>query len=356
MLKANITKRIALLSHRVASSFVSDKIKAKEIGLAINDEHKPETQALKQKLKKGIGSKFNRNRSEIQHILNDYKHIERQIELGDGKISADEIVISSWNVNGLKRLLKTQDLQNYIEERNLDIICLNETKLPDIDFEEDITSWIPKGYTKIFNCCKIRNGYSGTAIITKHKPISVDFDIGIKKHALEGRTTTAEFDKFYLVSSYFPNSGKGLVGLQYRLEEWDPDFREYVNELRKKKHVVICGDLNCCHQEKDLYKPTKSREKTPGYTIEERRSFSELLDSGFVDTFRYLHPDSTEYSYYSISLAGVRSKTKGWRLDYFLVDKDSMHAVKNSLINHDVYGSNHLPVELILDPQFKTKN
>ena len=337
---------------KTASEWLQQKAKESDG----ESENQLDTQTSKPKLNKGIGNKFNRNRCEIQDILDDYEHIDRKIELGDGKILEDDIIISSWNVNGLKRLLKTENLQKYIKERGLDMICLNETKLADVEFDEDITGWIPEGYTGIFNCCKIRNGYSGTAIITKHKPISVKFDIGVKKHALEGRTITAEFEKFYLVSSYFPNSGEGLVGLRYRHEEWDPDFRKYVNELRKEKHVIICGDLNCCHQQNDLHAPTKSHEKTAGYTVEERRNFSELLDSGFVDTFRSLHPDSKEYSYYSISMAGVRSKTKGWRLDYFLIDKDGMQGVRNSLINHDVYGSNHLPVELIIDPQFKTRS
>jgi len=294
--------------------------------------------------------KLNRNRSMMENLLDNYIPPDRLIELGDGKIEAKEILIGTWNVNGLNSLLKKDNLPKYMEERKPDILCLNETKLTDDNCLEIGTKWIPEGYYSYFNCCKIKKGYAGTAIVSKYKPLSITFDLGIKKHGLEGRTITAEFETFYLVSCYVPNAGENLVGLPYRSEEWDPDLRNYVNELKKKKNVILCGDLNCAHQEIDIYDP-KGKDKSPCFTPQERKGFGELLDSGFVDTFRHFYPQEKKFSFFSVRFDS-RGTYRGWRLDYVLVNKEGIKGVKDALIHDKVLGSDHVPVEIILDPKF----
>jgi len=294
--------------------------------------------------------KLNRNRSSLEDALDNYEHNTRAIALGDGKIESKEILISSWNVNGLSALLKKENLHNYMKEVQPEIICLNEIKLTDANCEEIGTKWIPEGYHGYFNCCKVKKGYAGVAVVSKHKPISVKFDLGVKKHDLEGRTITVEFEHFYLVSCYVPNAGDGLVGLPYRTQEWDPDFRAYLADLKQKKHVILCGDLNCAHKEIDLHKP-KGNEKTAGFTPEERKEFGVLLDSGFVDTFRHFYPEEQKFSYFSLRFNN-RATNKGWRLDYFLIDKEGMSSVKDSTINDKIFGSDHLPIELKFNPNF----
>jgi len=276
----------------------------------------------------------------------------RTIALGDGKIESKEILISSWNINGLLMVLRNGCLQDYMKDVQPDILCLVETKLTDASLDD---KWIPDGYHGYFNCCKIKKGYSGVAIISKYKPISVKFDLGIEKHDLEGRSITAEFEHFYLVLCYVPNAGVGLVGLPYRTQEWDPDFRKYLGELKSKKHVILCGDLNCSHQEIDIHKP-KGNEKSAGFTPEERKEFDALLDSGFVDTFRHFYPEEQKFSYFSLRFPSNRVQNKGWRLDYFLVDKEGLSSVKDSTINYQINGSDHLPIELKFKPYFALKN
>jgi len=295
--------------------------------------------------------KLTRDRSLIEDILDDYEHNTREIALGDGKIDSKEILISSWNVNSFSALIKKPDLHNYMKEVQPEIICFNEIKLTDANCEEIGTKWVPEGYNGYFNCCKIKKGYAGVAIVSKHKPISVKFDLGIKKHDLEGRTITLEFEHFYLVSCYVPNAGDKLVGLAYRTQEWDPDLRNYLGELKKKKHVILCGDLNCAHKEIDIYEP-KGHDKSACFTPQERKEFTLLLESGFVDTFRHFYPDDQRFSYFTVRFPKFRSENKGWRLDYFLVDEEGMSAVKDSTINDEIYGSDHLPIELRFNPNF----
>lgn len=272
------------------------------------------------------------------------------LELGDGRIFSSSLLISSWNISGLKAILFKDHLINYMKERNPDILCLLETKLNDHQIDKEGTKWIPEGYTAYFNCCKVIKGYSGSAILTKYKPMSVQFGIGIEKHDQEGRVITLEFEAFFLVTCYLPNSGAKLEKLEYRTKEWEPDFRSYVNELKKKKSVVICGDFNCSHQEIDVHNP-KISQKIAGFANEERKCFEELLSSGFVDTFRHLNPETVKYSFFSLRF-NCRDSNKGWRLDYFLVDKDGLSSIMDSLINEKIYGSDHLPIELVLDPSF----
>lgn len=310
------------------------------------------TEGSDKKPKEGVplSRKLTRDRALIENVLDDYKAPEQVIVLGDGKIPSDEILLASWNVASMNGVLRNQGAANYINDRKPDILCLNETKLTDENYEEVGKQWIPEGYYSYFNNCKVRKGYSGTAIITKFKPISVTFDLGVKKHDLEGRTITAEYEHFYIVSCYVPNAGDSLEGLAYRAEEWDPDFRKYLTELKKKKHVIVCGDLNCAHKEIDIHNP-KGHEGDACFTAEERRNFGELLASGFVDTFRYFNPDEQKFSYFS-KRQNNRGTNKGWRLDYFLISKEGLVGAKDSLINDEVFGSDHLPVELILNPQF----
>jgi len=290
-----------------------------------------------------------------QESMNNSEITQEVFEVGDGIINKDIIMISSWNVAGLKRILGHKTLQEYILKSNPDILCLNEIKTDDERIEkEDLASWIPKEYTPFFNCCKTSKGYAGTAFITKHKPITVKYGMGIPKHDLEGRVITAEFQNFFLVCCYVPNAGEKLARLSYRTQEWDVDFRNYVSNLKSIKNVVICGDLNVAHEEIDLYDP-KGHDKTPCFTPQERQGFSNLIKSGFIDTFRYLYRYEKQFSFYSFRF-NARETNRGWRLDYFLVNSESIGAVEDLTINTQVIGSDHHPVELIYHPNGPRKS
>ena len=208
--------------------------------------------------------------------------------------------IYCWNVNGVSATIEKGQFQSFMQHVNADVICLNETKTdPDKIDQKRLFQKIPSGYASYWNCSKAKLGYSGTAILTRVKPISVQFDFG-KEHINEGRSITMEFNNFVLVAAYVPNAGEGLKRLQYRITKWDADFHIYLKQIEKerRKPVILTGDLNVAHNEIDLY-DTKGKEKVPGYTPEERQSFGKLLDSGFVDTFRHLHPDLVKYTFWS---------------------------------------------------------
>jgi exodeoxyribonuclease III len=187
------------------------------------------------------------------------------------------------------------------------------------------------------------------AILTKAKPIQIIHDLGIPKHDQEGRTITAEFEKFYLVACYVPNAGQKLDRLAYRTKEWDPDFRNFLVELNKKKPVILCGDLNVAHHEIDIANPAGNK-RSAGFTVEERAEFTKLLDLGFVDTFRNLYPKVVKYSYFNMR-GSARKDNKGWRLDYFVASKILIEggSVEDSIINNDIFGSDHTPIELKLN-------
>lgn len=273
--------------------------------------------------------------------------------LGDGKIDKPEIKIACWNVNGLRARLKNGTLTDYLTKHNLDIFCINETKL-NAEWIADETNHgnFSSDYHIFFN--SKRNGYSGTGILSKYKPISVKYDLGVPEHDQEGRVITAEFETFYLVVVYTPYSGEGLKKLDYRTKEWDPAFRAHVTSLKEKKHVIVLGDLNVAHEEIDLFNPVKAtEEKIPGYTEEERSSFCALLREGFVDTFRYLHPTERKYTAWDQRIKEAREKKKGWRLDYILTSQEFLPAVKSSEIMDEVVGSDHCPVQIIFDPNYK---
>ena len=246
----------------------------------------------------------------------------------------------SWNVNGLRACIK-KDFFTFFNNIDADIFCVQETKMQQeqVDFEIE-------GYFQYWNSA-IKKGYSGTAVFTKKEPISVMYDIGIEEHFGEGRVITLEYENFYLVNVYTPNSKKELLRLEYRMK-WEDDFSKYLNDLKSKKTVIVCGDLNVAHKEIDLKNP-KTNTKSAGFTKEEREKFSELLETGFTDSFRYLYPDlEGAYSWWSYMFKSRQNNT-GWRIDYFLVSQDANEKIKNASIHSDIFGSDHCPVGLTIN-------
>lgn len=246
----------------------------------------------------------------------------------------------SWNVNGLRACLN-KGFAEFFMKVDADVFCLQETKLQpeqvEIAFE---------GYHQYFNSA-VKKGYSGTAVFTKQEPLNVYFDLGMDKHNDEGRVITLEYSDYYFVTVYTPNSQRELARLDYRME-WEEDFRSYIMKLDMKKPVIICGDLNVAHKEIDLKNP-KSNVKNAGFTIEEREKFSSLLESGFIDTFRYKYPDlEGAYTWWSYMFK-AREKNAGWRIDYFLVSDRLKDRIIDSKIHMDIMGSDHCPVELQLN-------
>ncbi|WOH02751.1 hypothetical protein DCAR_0522140 [Daucus carota subsp. sativus] len=258
------------------------------------------------------------------------------------------VKILSYNVNGLKRLLELDG--NYLvqlaQREDFDVLCLQETHLQEKDVEAIKCSLID-GYEDSFWTCSVsRLDYSGTAVISRIKPLSVSYGLGVSDHDSEGRLVTVEFDTYYLVCAYVPNSGRYLKRLSYRVTQWDSCLSNYVKELEKAKPVVLAGDLNCAHEEIDIHNPARSLKKA-GFTIEERQSFEmNFLNKGFVDTFRNQHPGVVGYTFWGWN--DGRGTNKGWRLDYFLVSESVLDKVYDSYILPDVDGSDHSPIGLIL--------
>lgn len=246
----------------------------------------------------------------------------------------------SWNVNGLRAIYK-KGFVDIFNEINADIFCIQETKLQ----EGQIDLNLP-GYEMYWNYAE-KKGYSGTAIFTRIKPISVKKGIGIEEHDKEGRVITLEFEDYYLVTVYTPNSQTELARLDYRIK-WEEDFKAYLKKLEEKKPVIVCGDLNVAHKDIDLKNP-KTNRKNAGFTDEEREKFSKLLDSGFIDTFRYFYPtEEGKYSWWSYRFS-ARKKNAGWRIDYFLASECLKDRLKSADILSDIMGSDHCPVELVLE-------
>lgn len=246
----------------------------------------------------------------------------------------------SWNVNGLRAAV-TKGFMDSFNELDADIFCLQETKLQ----PEQIQMELP-GYEQFWNSA-VKKGYSGTAVFTRIKPLSVTNGIGIEEHDQEGRVITAEYDTFYLVCCYTPNSQRELARLEYRMT-WEDAFRNYLLALDKKKPVILCGDLNVAHNEIDLKNP-KTNRKNAGFSDEERGKMTELLDAGFTDTFRYLYPDVIdEYSWWSY-MGKARERNVGWRIDYFITSKRLDSQIKEAKIHQQVFGSDHCPVELEIE-------
>ncbi len=245
------------------------------------------------------------------------------------------VKLISWNVNGLRAGLKKNFL-DYLAEENPDILCLQETKCTPDDVEQ---LW-PATYTTYWNWAE-KKGYSGTAIFTKQRPINTIRGMGKTEHDQEGRVLTAEYDSFYLVNVYVPNSKRELTRLEYR-QKWDTDFRRYLKKLEKTKPVVWCGDLNVAHEEIDLANP-KANMKNHGFTPEERAGFSAFVKAGFIDTFREFETGGGHYTWWSM-MSGARARNIGWRLDYFLISKALRPRLKTAFIRPDIMGSDHCPV------------
>ena len=246
----------------------------------------------------------------------------------------------SWNVNGIRAAIKKGFL-DYFNEQNADIFCLQETKLSAGQLDLEL-----KGYHQYWNYAE-KKGYSGTAIFTKQEPLSVSYGLGIEEHDKEGRVITLEFEKFYMVTVYTPNSKDELLRLDYRMV-WEDEFRKYLKNLEKKKPVVVCGDLNVAHKEIDLKNP-KTNRRNAGFTDEERGKFTELLDSGFIDTFRYFYPNLEQvYSWWSYR-GRARENNAGWRIDYFVVSRGLEKNLVDAEIHSQIEGSDHCPVVLFLD-------
>ena len=246
----------------------------------------------------------------------------------------------SWNVNGL-RACEGKGFRDIFNKLDADFFCLQETKLQ----EGQIDLQFP-GYESYWDYAE-KKGYSGTAIFTRHKPLSVARGLGVDAHDHEGRAVTLEFEQFYLVTAYVPNSQDGLRRLDYRMT-WEDDFRAYLKSLDERKPVVVCGDLNVAHQEIDLKNP-KSNRRNAGFTDEEREKFSLLLEAGFTDTFRYFYPDKEEiYSWWSYRFK-AREKNAGWRIDYFLASNRLQPQLRSAAIHTEIFGSDHCPVEVNID-------
>lgn len=246
----------------------------------------------------------------------------------------------SWNVNGLRACMN-KDFEKFFREIDADIFCLQETKL-----QEGQIDFAPEGYNCYWNYAE-KKGYSGTAIFTKRKPLSVKYGMGIEEHDKEGRLITLEFENFYFATVYVPNAQRELTRLDYRMK-WEDDFRAYVLELEKTKPVIFCGDLNVAHNEIDLKNP-KTNRNNAGFTDQERGKFSAMLESGFTDTFRYFYPDlQGAYSWWSYMFK-AREKNAGWRIDYFVASEKLDEKLKGAKIHSDIFGSDHCPVELTVE-------
>lgn len=246
----------------------------------------------------------------------------------------------SWNVNGLRAVMN-KGFMDFFNQTDADIFAIQETKM-----QEGQLELILDGYCKYWNSAE-KKGYSGTAIFTKQKPISVNYGLGIEEHDKEGRIITLEFEKFYFVDCYTPNSKRELERLEYRMI-WEDEIRKYLQKLDKVKPVIYCGDLNVAHKEIDLKNP-KTNRRNAGFTDEERNKMTELLNAGFTDSFRYLYPDKENaYSWWSY-MGKAREKNVGWRIDYFIVSNSIQTKIKESTIHPEILGSDHCPVELQIE-------
>ena len=244
----------------------------------------------------------------------------------------------SWNVNGLRACI-TKGFDEVFKNLNADIFCIQETKMQ----EDQAESISYDGYYKYMNSAE-KKGYSGTAIFTKLKPLSVTYGIGVEEHDKEGRIITLEYDKFFLVNCYTPNSKRELERLDYRMT-WEDEIRKYLNVLNEKKPVIYCGDLNVAHNEIDIKNP-KTNHFSAGFTDNEREKMTKLLDSGYIDTYRYLYPhEADRYTWWSY-MRNSRQKNVGWRIDYFIVSNNLKNEIKEACIHSDIFGSDHCPIEL----------
>ncbi|MFV8818162.1 exodeoxyribonuclease III [Haliea sp. E17] len=254
--------------------------------------------------------------------------------------------ITSWNVNGLRAVMK-KDFADSLAALNTDILCLQETKAQDDQVVAALDGL--DGY-HVYSNSAVRKGYSGVAILSRERPLAVQADIGIEEHDQEGRVLTAEFEDYFLVTVYTPNSGNELARLPYR-ETWDRDFLAFIASLGKGKPVLMCGDFNVAHREIDIARPKPNYNKSAGYTQKEIDGMDRIIGAGFVDTYRHLHPDTVKYSWWSYR-AGARAKNVGWRIDYFLGSEDFVRQrVTGADIHNDIFGSDHCPVSVTISQE-----
>ena len=246
----------------------------------------------------------------------------------------------SWNVNGLRAVI-SKGFEQIFNGFDADFFCVQEIKLQEGQIDLNL-----EGYDSFYNYAE-RKGYSGTAVFSRHKPLSVRRGIGVERHDTEGRVLTLEYDGFYLVNVYVPNSQRELTRLDYRMD-WEAEFLKYITQLDSEKPVIICGDMNCAHEEIDLANP-KTIRRNAGFTDEERQCMTRMLDSGFIDTFRYLHPDEKgAYSWWSFR-GGARAKNVGWRIDYFIISKRLADSLVDASIHPDIMGADHCPVSITIE-------
>lgn len=245
----------------------------------------------------------------------------------------------SWNVNGLRACMN-KGFEDFLRAADADAFCVQETKM-----QREQAAFVFDGYEEYWNSAE-KKGYSGTAIFSKQAPLGVTYGLGMEEHDKEGRVITAEYENFYLVTVYTPNSQRELARLDYRMV-WEDVFRTYLCELDKKKPVIVCGDLNVAAEEIDLKNP-KTNRMNAGFTDEERAKFRELKAAGFVDTFRHLHPEEVKYSWWSYMFK-AREKNAGWRIDYFIVSERIADKVQSAEIHNEVFGSDHCPVSIVID-------
>ncbi|XP_078458310.1 DNA repair nuclease/redox regulator APEX1 [Lampetra planeri] len=272
-----------------------------------------------------------------------YEDPQDKLETADGKPAT--LKITSWNVDGIRAWVKKNALE-WVREEDPDVLCLQETKCAEKSLPAEVLD-MPEFPHKFWACSDDKEGYSGVALLSKKKPINVTIGIGMEEHDKEGRVITAEFDEYFVVAAYVPNSSRGLVRLDYR-ETWDIAFRTFLKELQDRKPLVLCGDLNVAHQEIDLKNPKTNKNKTPGFTQRERDGFTELLKAGFVDSFRHLYPE-VPYAYtFWTYMMNARAKNVGWRLDYFVLSEALLPKLCDNKVRSKVMGSDHCPITLLL--------
>ena len=278
----------------------------------------------------------------MAQIITSLKYIGKSLQLSDiyKKNKEIKMKIISWNINGIRAITK-KDFFADVSAMSPDVLCLQETKAQNSEVEKALAQMTD--YHQYYNSAN-RKGYSGVAILSKIKPIGVTYDMGVEEHDEEGRIVCAEYDRFYLVNVYVPNSGQDLVRLDYR-KKWDTDFRNYLLSLKETKPVLLCGDLNVAHQAIDLKNDISNYNKTAGYTQIEIDGMDNLLEAGFIDSYRYFYPEKEAYTFWSYRFKS-RERNTGWRIDYFLVSNALLEKVNKVEILSEYYGSDHCPIQL----------
>ncbi|KAG7168515.1 DNA-(apurinic or apyrimidinic site) endonuclease-like [Homarus americanus] len=337
-----------LVTRVVNFSILAMPPKRKQDTNAASDKEKKESKKIKENAdgdKEKKETKKSKDNADSDKEKKETKKLKKDEFSSDAKTKDGKkwnLKVVSWNVDGVRAWLKKSGLSVF-EDEDPDVVCLQETKCSEGKLPEELKNI--KGYKSYFMHAK-KDGYSGVALYSKIEPLSVTYGINDEEHDEEGRCITAEFEKYFVVTAYVPNAGKKLVTLDKRLD-WDPKFREYLQDLDAKKTVILCGDLNVSHKEIDLANP-KSNKKNAGFTQEEKDGFSDLLAAGFVDSFRHLYPDKTaQYTFWTY-MFNCRAKNVGWRLDYFVLSERLVPQLCDNIIRDSLYGSDHCPITLLM--------